>query len=220
MRLVDLLALYFTAGASCAVALYRRDPERGRARLFNALAAVPLWPLWAPIAWTARREPPADLPRSGDRLQAVRAALDEAVASIAGTAFERLLDREAVRTIVAEAERVSVRHAELVLLLAREEFRISTAQAGVDALERQPAAGRGRASARLHLENVRRLHLFAERDERALDELVALVSALRTELVLVRLSGSSPAGVDDIVSDVWAHIEALRRASAEVLSGT
>jgi hypothetical protein len=36
--------------------------------------------------------------------------------------------------------------------------------------------------------------------------------------MVVRLSGSSAAGVDDIVSDLWAHIEGLRQVSEEALS--
>jgi hypothetical protein len=218
MRLVDLLALYLIAGTACAVALYRRETPRGRAQLLSALAAVPLWPLWAPIAWTSRREATRPQLQAGDRLQAIRAALDEVIASVAGTPLERLLDRDAVHTIVEEAERVSARNAELVSLLAREEFQLERAEAEIEALERSPASPRVRASARLHLENVRRLHQFAARDRAALDELVALVSALRTELMLVRLAGASAEGVDDIVGDLWAHIEGLRRASSEVLS--
>lgn len=220
MRLVDLLALYLLTGTACAVALYRRDPARG---VLNAITALPLWPLWAPIAWTARPGSSAESPGKGDRLRALRSALDQAVASVAGTGYEKLIDRDAARLIMEEAECIAARHTELVRLLAREEFRLDRAEAQAEGLERKEASGRVRASSRLHLENVRRLHHLAERDERALDELVALVTALHAQLMLMRLSGGSAArvdGMDDIVSDLWAHIEGLRQASTESVKGS
>ena len=217
MRLVDLLALYLLTGTACAVALYRRDPDRG---VLNAVMALPLWPLWAPIAWTAQRHAAPAAAGKGDRLRTLRSALDQAIASVAGTEHEVLIDREAAKLIMDEAERIVARHAELVRLLAREEFRLDKAEAQAEGLERQQASGRVRASSRLHLENVRRLHHLAERDERALDELVALVTALHAQLMLMRLSGSSTASVDDIVSDLWAHIEGFRQANAEGVKAT
>jgi hypothetical protein len=212
MRLFDLLGLYFLAGTACAVALYRRDPARG---VLNAMTALPLWPLWAPIAWTARADGVAPTPGKGDRLRAVRNALEQTVGSVAGTHYEALIDREAAKLIMHEAECIARRHAELVRLLAREEFRLDKAEAEAEGMEQQSASGRVRSSTRLHLENVRRLHHLAERDERALDELLALVNALHAQLVLMRLSGSAVASVDDIVSDLWRHIEGLRQASAD-----
>lgn len=212
MRLVDLILLYLLAGTACAVALYRRDPARG---VLNAIAALPLWPLWAPIAWTARSQGAVAPAGKADRLRALRTALDQAVDSVAGTAYHALIDREAAKVILHEAECIAARHAELVRLLAREEFRLDRAEAEAHQLEQQQASGRVRASTRLHLENVRRLHHMAERDERALDELVALVTALHAQLTLMRLSGADVASVDDIVSDLWAHIEGLRQASAQ-----
>jgi hypothetical protein len=88
----------------------------------------------------------------------------------------------------------------------------------VETLERQGASPRVRASARLHLGNVRRLHELGERDTRALEEMAGLVSALRTQLVLVRLSGSSAEGVGDIVSELWARLESLSEASDEAFA--
>lgn len=211
MKLLDLGVIYIVAGSVCAVALYRRDPARGAARLLNALAAVPLWPLWAPIAWAALNEPGVIAPRSERRLQQLRGALSEVDACVARTPLEHVLSREATDTILSEAERVATRNAELVKLLARPEFRLDKAQSELEMLERQQASARVLASARLHLENLRRLHQLAARDERALEELMSLVAALRTELIVVVLSGSSAAGIDDIVKNLWAHIEGLRQ---------
>jgi hypothetical protein len=182
----------------------------------NALIAVPLWPIWAPIAWTARPEPTVVGGKAADRVDRIRTALDEAVELVRGSPLERVLGRDSARTIVDEAERLSARNAELVELLAREEFDAGAAARRLEALEAARASPRVCSSARLHLENVRRLHWLAESEARALEELAALVVALRTELMVVKLSGSSAERVDDIVRDLSAHIEGLRQATEEV----
>jgi hypothetical protein len=215
MRLVDLSMLYLVVGGACAVALYRRGRERGREAFLHALLAIPLWPLWGPIAWSGRREPPVLGTRASDRIEPIRAALDEGVQAVAGTPLERLLNRESAGRILDEVLRVAGRHEELVLLLSRPEFDRESAERRLEALERQAApgsTGRMRGSARLHLENVRRLCHFAERDAGALEELSELILALRTQLLLVRLSGSSTEGVGDIVNELWAPLEGLSEA--------
>jgi hypothetical protein len=217
MKLLELTFLYFLVGTSCAVALYRRAPDPGRANLAAALIAVPLWPLWVPIAWTARRElPPLDFMAS-DVVHAIRSALDEGVTAAAGTPLERLLNREAAVSIVAEVTRLATRRHEILTLLAREEFDVERAQRRIEDLQRGGATSRTGASARLHLDNVRRLRQLAERDSRTLEELAGLVQALRTQLVFVKLSGSSAEGVGDIVSELWSRIEGLSEASDEAL---
>jgi hypothetical protein len=214
MRLVDLAVLYGAAGIACAVALHLRGGDRGPLAAFSALTTVALWPLFAPIAWTATREPP--LPGGDSVVERIRTALREAIDSVRGTPFEQLLGRDAERTILDEAERVSARSRELGELLARDDFDLAIAQRRLEALEESEASPRLCASARLHVDNVRRLRSLREADVRALEELSALVVALRAELVVAKLSGSSVGAVDDIVGDLWAHIEGLRQASEEV----
>jgi hypothetical protein len=216
MRLVDLGLLYAGIGVACAVALYRRAPERNRSSLMSALVAVPLWPLWAPIAWSARPEPIHIGGKSSERVDRIRTALDEAVELVRGSPLERVLGRDSARAIVEEAERLSARNEELVELLSRDEFDAGVAAQRLEALEAARASPRVCSSARLHLENIRRLHRLAETEARVLEELAALVVALRTELMVVKLSGSSAEGVDDIVRDLSAHIEGLRQATEEI----
>ena len=136
MRLADLVLLYLTAGVSCAVALYRREPEKNRKALVNALTAIPLWPLWAPIAWTARRELPALDVRSNELVARIRTALEEGVDSVSNTPLERLLNRESARHIVDEVERLASRQQELTELLARDEFNSQKARERFASLER------------------------------------------------------------------------------------
>jgi len=135
---------------------------------------------------------------------------------VRGSPLDRVIGRESARAILEEAERLSARNDELLELLSREEFDPGAASRRLEALETARASPRVCSSARLHLENIRRLHRLAETEARALEELAALVVALRTELMVVKLSGSSAEGVDDIVRDLSAHIEGLRQATEEL----
>jgi len=212
MSLRDLSVLYLVAGLFCAVAIYRTTPAQGALRAASAALAVPLWPLWAPIALTAKR--PVDAPKEGplDALSRVRVALREAVVASRGTLLQSVLPAEAAARIEADVERRVVRHAELEALLAKEAFDLARAEARVRELEEAGASSRAIATARLDWENVRRLVLLRERDARALDELCALAEALRTQVTLARYSGSSKADIDDIVGEVRARVEGLGAA--------
>lgn len=225
MSLRDLLILYAVLGVACAVAIYRSSTEsRPRAAVAAALA-LPLWPLWAPIALTSSRsrpaaswasavDPHARAARSPVSTAAahVEAALREGVEACAGTSLEALLPRDAAARIAAEVKRAAERHAELTSVLGREGFDLGAAERRVGDLEASRASARSLATARLHLENVKRLAALRDRDARALEELADLVQALRTQLTLARFAGSSVEGVGGIVSEVWARVEGLGAA--------
>ena len=233
MSLADLTLLYCVVGLACAVAIYRSSTEsRPRAAAAAALA-VPLWPLWAPIALTSGRTRSASpaweaararSPRSevSDAAARIDAALREGVDACAGTSLQELLPRDAASRISAEVSRAAARHAELTAVLARKEFALESAERRVAELERAAAAlsgpgadgthGRALMTARLHCENVRRLVALRDRDARALEELADLMQALRTQLVLARFAGSSVEGAGGIVSEVWARVEGLGAA--------
>jgi hypothetical protein len=225
MSLRDLLILYAVLGVACAVAIYRSSTEsRPRAAVAAALA-LPLWPLWAPIALTSSRSRPAATWASAADLRGgsarspvseaaahVEAALREGVEACAGTSLESLLPRDAAARIAAEVKRAAARHAELTAVLGREGFDRGAAERRVTELEKSRASARSLATARLHLENVKRLAALRDRDARALEELADLVQALRTQLTLARFAGSSVEGVGGIVSEVWARVEGLGAA--------
>lgn len=211
MSLADLAVLYLIVGLACAVAIYRTSPEPGRRAVASAALAVPLWPLWAPIALTVRGgSRPA--PPQGDAAKRVMAALDEGVEACASTPLEALLSRDAAARIAVEVTRAADRHAELEELLRRDGFALDEASQRVAELERSGASARALAPARLHLDNVKRLAALRDRDALALEELADLVQALRTQLVLARFAGSPVAGASGIVSEVWARVEGLGAA--------
>ncbi len=223
MSLVDLAVLYLVVGVACAVAVYRATP-RGENRAASAALAVPLWPLWAPIALTSGRgaqrpsgaHPPAD-PRSpvGEAAARIDAALREAAERCAGTSLATLLPREAAARISAEVARAAGRHAELTELLGQDGFDREAAEARVRALSGPGASPRALGTARLHLDNVRRIAALRERDARALEELSDLVGALRAQLALARFAGRHAEGTSGIVSEMWARVEGLGAALAE-----
>lgn len=216
MKLAEVALLYLGVGVACAIALFKRAPARNKSALLTAILAVPLWPLWAPIAWTARRAPS---PSPGSSPEArVREALEEVASSVQGTPLARLVDDQSSREILQEVERLASRREELVALLAQERFNPQLATRKLEELRAAGASPRAQSSALLHLSNIRRLSELAERDARALEELAELVSALRTQLIFVRLSGSGAAGVSDTLGELWARLEALSEASDEVYS--
>jgi len=205
MTLGDLLVLYGAAGVASAGVVYRAAPERGRAATLSALLAIPLWPLWLPVALTAQRRPPAP-PSASD---ATRAAIWEAHEAVVGSALEPLLPREAALRMLNEVERASERHRELASLLGQRDFSAQVAQARIEQLTSGGASAQRLVPARLHLENVRRLESLRHRDEQTLLELGELCTTLRTQLVLARYAGSTPHDAGDIVSEVWARVEVL-----------
>jgi hypothetical protein len=215
MSLRDLSVLYLVLGLCCAVAIYRSQPGAGARAVASAALAIPLWPLWAPIALTAQRAPsqkPLEPGAAADVIGRVQRALREAVEAIAGTPLASLLPPEAAARIESEVASRAARHAELVHLLAQEPYDAARAEARVKELEAASASPRALATARLDLDNVRRLRALASRDERALEELCTLAEALRTQVVLARFSESSAADIGGIVSEVRARVEGLGAA--------
>jgi hypothetical protein len=217
MSLGDLVVLYLVVGLACAVAVYRTSPAAGASRAASAALAVPLWPLWAPIALTSGKRPspppagasPGPATPVTEAAARIEAALREGVEACVGTSLEALLPRDAAQRIAAEVRRAAGRYAEIGALLGREGFDLAAAEAKLRALTDADASPRALSTARLHLDNVRRLVALRERDARALDELADLVQALRAQLVLARFAGSQAEGAGGIVSDLWARVEGL-----------
>lgn len=215
MTASDLAWLYAMVGAACAVAIFRRTEGSRRRRWASAALAVPLWPLWAPIALTSTGAVSRPV-RSRDRgtaMARIEAALAEGLEACAGSPLATLLSRDVVSGIMGKVATISARHAELGDLVSQEAFDLQAAERRVEMLERGGRSShRALVTARLQLESTRKLHAMWERDERALDELAELVEALRTQLVLARFSGSSAEGVGGIVTEVWARISGLNAA--------
>lgn len=214
MSLRDLLIIYAIIGLACSVAIFQGSPQKNTSSALSAALALPLWPIWAPIVLSTAQRNTAALSQTAAlgtaaALSRVQSALREGMDASAGTSFEALLPKSAAARIENEVARAACRHNELCAILKREGFSESCAQERVRDLEQSGASPRAISTARLHLENVRRLMAMRERDARALEELADLVQALRTQLVLARYAGSTVEGVGGIVSEVWARVEGL-----------
>ena len=202
--MMPTMVVYFVIGGVLAVLVIKR---RGRDGLSSAILTVVVWPLIAPVLLTAGTE---EEEKNASRLEE---DLREGVSAAEGTPLAALLSQDHAARILAEVARVERRRADLEVLLARPEFDLDRAHARVHELERASTPRvHALATARLHLDNVLRLHALRDADERALDDLGALVSALRTQLVLARFSGASAEGVGGLVQEVWARVEGLSEA--------
>jgi hypothetical protein len=207
MTLTDLGVLYAVAGAVSGVAAYRRAPPPRARAVASAALAVILWPLWLPVLLSSARRPESEPEADPDC--ATETALLEAHSVVRDGPLEDLLPRAAVDRILGEMRRARARKAELDGLLAAPSYDPEQAEARLERLIRDGASRRTLSSARLHLDNVRRLAALAERDRRALGELEELVMALRTQLVLAKFAGTAPSDAGDIVAEVWARVEVL-----------
>jgi hypothetical protein len=205
MSLVDLALLYGVAGVGCAALVWRRTRGSPRRRMASAALALPLWPVWAPLALVP--DPPRRTPATG-RVARIEAELAHALDAARGSPLSILLSHEAADRIRREVRLAAARIDELDQVLALPGFDRTEADRRVDALTEtgQPRALR---TAVLHRDNVARLEALRDRHARVLEELGELVAALRSQLVLARYAGSSPEGVGGIVTELWARVESL-----------
>lgn len=208
MSLIDLAILYGIAGLGCASLVFRRTRGSSGRRMASALLAVPLWPVWTPLAIVP--DPPRHTAARG-RVTRLEAELDRALAAAAGSPFSILLSEEAGDRVRRELRQLADRIAELDAVLAQPGFDLAAAERRVTQLESEgsPTALR---TAVLHRDNVARLESLRERSARSLEEVGELVGALRSQLVLARYAGSSPEGVGGIVTELWARVEGLGEA--------
>lgn len=216
MRLGELLTIYAALGLACAIAIARRGgPSRGRTAL-SAVLAVPLWPLWAPVALAVPPRAQGAAAPGAAATSSMAAALDAAVAAVAGTPAEALFTCEAAARIGAEVARAEERLATLSAI-ACDDAMLETSEATLRALEARAAPARTVASARLRLEGLRRLCVLRAEASAGLEDLAALLSALHAQLLVARFEGAAPGGdVGELLAEVWARLEGMAAMREEV----
>lgn len=207
MRLFELLVVYLTIGLACAVAIARRGGATRVQVASSALLAIPLWPLWAPFALASPTHPAPD--RSPIASAAIATVLDQAVAAVAGSPLEALFTREAADQIAAEVARIEARRAALSRIVGAEGAELAASSDALRELEARGGAARVIASARLRHDSLLRLATLRIECSQALDDLAALLDALRAQLLLARFEGTSAVDVEGIVAEVWSRLEGL-----------
>ncbi len=183
--------LYVAAGALCALladrVLIQLRAHLGE-RAVSAILCLSLWPLWAPIALTRKATEPAQAVSA--ELSEAKDALEDARSVVRATPLEALLTEDVAQSILGELEQLVRRRDELRRLSARTLGSKGTPTAA----DRDGAA---------------RLGALAERDELRIRELIGLVGALRTRLVLARYSGASIEGLGDMLTELTTRVETL-----------
>lgn len=206
MSILDLITIYLIVGGGCAMLVYLRNTPH---RLLSALCTLVLWPFWAPMVLHASPKLEVGaLGRIDDELERTRAA-------IAGTALERLLPSDAIDHIRQQVAQAQARQNQLGELLSLPEFSLEDAEARLASLRPHGASqsgGRALQTAQLHRDNIARLSALQHAQQRQIDELLANLKALRSQLLVTHYAGSSPHAVDDMVQEVWNRVEALREA--------
>ena len=201
MLAAELAVVYGLIGLGCAIALVvsRRSAS---AQWGDVILLVTLWPLYGPFVLfgsstgspvaTAPDHPLLDALRRAEGTPLVDLLPDPDVAG-------RLSDR-----LVLAAERVC----EIERLLATPELSESAAVARKHQLTDQ---GDGRAVAAIdgRLQNIRRLQALRSRYVHELNELEELLTQLRVQAEVVRLTGEANDGTRELVSELMARIEGL-----------
>jgi len=202
---------YLALGVLSAAWLWTRERKAREPlpALGSALLAVPLWPLWLPVA--AWNEPPTggDL---GERVRSACATLRQAAEACAAAGLERLLSRSAADTLAQGLTRAWGRVVEMDRLAASAPFDAERARAR---LARHEAEGATRAAAlaRTQLDHATRFARSREREARALEELVELVHALRAQILIAPLSArDAPAEAEALSDEIRSRVEALAAA--------
>lgn len=210
MNFVDLAIIYGVLGVGCAGCIVVVERQEGQVRLHSVLLAITIWPLWAPLA-LAKAPKQRSVIGGEEILSPTEALLEDAIQAGAGTAFSDLLPKPAVDRITTALRRAELRKQELESLLGQPEFDREHARQRLLAI----GDSRNSASARLHLENIERLHTLKQKSIDTTDELHELLAALRTQLVLARFD-TDVKGVDEIVDEVWNRVAGLNEALGSI----
>lgn len=216
MKLVELLLVYLAIGVACALAIARRGGASRSHLAMSALLAIPLWPLWAPFALASAVGPQsatsstrAAQATSPIASAAIARVLDQAVAAVAGSPLAPLFSRDVADRIAAEVARIEARRAALAQIVGEDGAELAASSDALRELEARGGPARVIASARLRHDSLARLAALRIECSQALDDLAALLDALRAQLLLARFEGTSAVDVEGIVAEVWSRLEGL-----------
>ncbi len=179
---------------------------------WTSLRELPLallaWPLWTPLS-LATSVGPRSPSRANRAVARARAVLEEAARAASDSPFSTLLPVDVARRVAQDLDRVGGRAEELDLVLSRPEFDLHTAEQRVARLESLGEDSRALATARIHVDTIRRLDSLRDETRRAVVSIEDLCAALRDQLVLARYAGSHVEGIETTFTELCARVDAL-----------
>ena len=153
----------------------------------DVLFVLLAWPIYTSML--APAEAPEDV--AFRAAESVREGLAQVGESARGSTFATLLDARAEERVRRELERATERVRAIDLELARTSKNTALSAAST------------------------RLRAIRNRDLHAMQELVQLLAALRSEILIARHEGSSAEGPAALVSEVWARVVGLGEAQSQ-----
>ena len=200
MRLPELLLLYFLVGGGCAVAVWAKRADAGRA--VDAALLAGFWPLYGPFLLLGNPPASAKVEEEMEFLSALRRASQTPLGKL-------LPDETTARALAARLRIAAGKVDEIDRLLARREFSEDAALERVRELEAKAASSRAIATASNRVQNIRRLRGLRDRFARELDEVKELLAQLVTQAEVVRLAGEADAEARELVRELVCRVEGL-----------
>jgi len=205
MHLIDLAILYASPGTLTTFYLRWRQRVKGWARLGEWIMTGLFWPFAMALAFSST----AAKPKSSPHDDPAERALGEAFEAVQGSQLESLLPESASPGCGWKFSAVA-RDSMIYRASCKRRASLSSAHANMlVTLSARVLPSETLGSARLQLDNAMRLAELRRRDTQVLEELTELLRVLRAQLVLARYAGSAPAGIADVVNEVWARVEVL-----------
>ena len=205
MKIPELAFLYLLVGAGCAA--YAWTKLQGTRRFASAALCIPFWPLLLPSLL-------AGATNDDDTSDDERHFLD-VLARIDGTPLASLLpDRTTVLLLSKRLRTASDRVIEIDRLLERPEFSQADAEVRLGQL-RLTGDAAAAAAVQSRVQNIARLRMLRKRFSSEIEAIHELLSQLRVQAELVRLSGAADAGSRELVGNVLARIDGLDTVLAE-----
>ncbi|TNE48583.1 MAG: hypothetical protein EP343_15990 [Deltaproteobacteria bacterium] len=197
MRLTETVFLYGAVGVTCGIAFARQVDESPQARYLKASLSLLFWPLLFPlllprsvprdVTWRKQWEKGPFHESIDSLLQSVNDALHQAEEHVSWP-MER--ERNSMEKLSQHLYRWDGRIAELNGLLEQPDFNKEHAEALL--VEREERGAKAPAeSARIHLANVCKLHDLRGKLISSMEEALAMLERVRSQVTLLRFTGES-----------------------------
>lgn len=211
MRLSETFVLYSAIGVACGVAFVRQPVGSSYTKVVKATLSLLFWPLLLPLLLPFSSRKPRTLQHwePGPYHASIEALLQGVSSAIELTEQQSALslDRErgAMEKLSSHLYRWDERIAELDSLLCQPDFDVEHSQKILEERQRYQAES-ATESARIHLANIKKLHELREKLANNVEEALALLERVRSQVTLLRFTGDSPVAMKREMEDVLALV--------------